>query len=101
VSGIDVQITDQGPTTFEVLVRSPGGSEFALPRNHPDVIEIEELAYGRVLSREVRPLPAGAIRVRVPLDERGLVDVTPVGHGVGLGPWVEDVAEQVARRILA
>ena len=98
--GIDVQITDQGPTTFEVLVRSPDGSEFPLPRNHPDVIEIEELAYGRVLSREVRPLPAGAIRVRVPLDERGLVDEAVLDQGP-LGPWVEDVAKQVARRILA
>src|SRR3954451_21800461 len=100
MSGIDVQITDQGPTTFEVLVRSPDGSEFPLPRNHPDVIEIEELAYGRVLSREVRPLPAGAIRVRVPLDERGLVDQADFGRA-SLGPWVEDVAEPGARRILA
>ena len=100
MSGIEVQLIDQGPPTFEVLVTSPDGSEFPLPRNHPDVVEIEELAYGRVLSREVRPLPAGAIRVRVPLDERGLVDPGVFDQGP-LGPWVEDVAEQVARRILA
>ena len=100
MTGIDVQITDQGPATFEVLLQSGDGRELALPRNHPDVIEIEELAYGRVLSREVRPLPAGAIRVRVPLDEREL-DEAGCDQGLGLGPRLEDVAEQVARRILA
>ena len=100
MSGIDVQITDQGPTTFEVLVQSPDGREFPLPRNHPDVLEIEELAYGRVLSREVRPLPAGAIRVRVPLDEQQ--EFVQTGDPLPeLAPLVEDVAEQIARRILA
>ena len=101
MSGIDVQLIDQGPTTFDVVVRSRDGEEFPLPRNHPDVIEIEELAYGRVLRREVRPLPAGTIRVRVPLDERGLPGETAFDQEALLGPWVEDVAEQVARRILA
>lgn len=100
MSGIEVQLIDQGPARFEVLVRTGDGEEFALPRNHPDVIEIEELAYGRVLSQEVRPLPAGTIRVRVPLDEHEefarLDDQLP-----SLLPFVEDVAEQVARRILA
>jgi hypothetical protein len=95
-----VQITDQGPTTFEVLVQSPDGREFSLPRNHPDVIEIEELAYGRVLQREVRPLPAGAIRVRVPLDEQDEFEALD-GELPALPPLVDEVAEQVARRILA
>jgi hypothetical protein len=101
MAGIEVQVTDRGPAIFEVLVQTAGGEGFSLPRDHPDVIEIEELAYGRVLSREVRPLPAGAIRVRVPLDERGLVDEIAIDQGQGLGPLVEDVAEQVARRILS
>ena len=100
MTGIDVQLIDQGPATFEVLVQTEDGEELSLPRNHPDIELIEELAYGRVLSREVRPLPAGTIRVRVPLDERGLVDPGVFDQGP-LGPWVEDVAEQVARRILA
>jgi hypothetical protein len=95
-----VQVTDHGPATFEVLVRSVDGSEFSLPRDHPDVLEIEELAYGRVLSEEVRPLPAGAIRVRVPLDERGLVD-PPAFESLSLLPWVEEVVELLARQILA
>jgi len=65
------------------------------------VLEIEELAYGRVLSAEVRPLPAGTIRVRATLDERGVLEEWGVGQGPALGRWVEDVAETVARRILA
>jgi hypothetical protein len=101
MTGIDVQLIDQGPATFEVLVAMRDGEEFSLPRDHPDVKEIEELAYGRVLRREVRPLPAGTIRVRVPLDERGLVDEAALDQGETFVPWVEDVAEQVARRILA
>ena len=101
MAGIDVQITDQGPATFEVLLQAGDGRELSLPRNHPDVLEIEELAYGRVLQREVRPLPAGAIRVRVPLDERELDPGAGCDQGFGLGPFVEDVAELVARRILA
>src|SRR3954452_1009965 len=101
MSGIDVQITDQGPATFEVLLQGSDGFERMLPRNHPDVTRIEELAYGRVLKREVRPLPAGAIRVRVPLDERDLAVADGCDQGWGLEPLIEDVAEQVARRILA
>ena len=101
MTGIEVQLIDQGPATFEVLVRTRDGEELSLPREHPNVQEIEELAFGRVLSREVRPLPAGTIRVRVPLDERGLVDQAELDQGQAIGPWVEDVAEQVARRILA
>ena len=83
-----------------MLVRSPDGSEFRLPRDHESVREIEELAYGLILSREVRPLPAGTIRVRVPLDEhaefRAGNQELP-----SLLPLVDEVAEQVARRILA
>jgi hypothetical protein len=101
MSGIEVQLIDQGPATFEVLVQTEDGGEFSLPRDHPDVQEIEELAYGRVLRREVRPLPAGTIRVRVPLDERGVVEEGALDQGEVFVPWVEDVAEQVARRILA
>jgi hypothetical protein len=37
----------------------------------------------------------------VPLDERGVLDEAEVDQGWALGPWVEHVAEQVARRILA
>jgi hypothetical protein len=101
MGGIEVQLIDQGPATFEVRVRTRDGEEQLLPRDHPDVLEIEELAYGRVLSAEVRPLPAGTIRVRVPLDERGVPEEGDVGQGRALGPWVEDVADEVARRILA
>src|SRR3954447_4747860 len=101
MTGIEVQLIDQGPATFEVLVQAADGEEFSLPRDHPDVQEIEELAYGRVLRREVRPLPAGTIRVRVPLDERGLPGSDAIDQGEVFVPWVEDVAEQVARRILS
>jgi hypothetical protein len=101
VTGIAVEIIDQGPATFEVLVQSPDGGEFPLPRDHENVREIEELAYGRVFQREVRPLPAGTIRVRVPLDERGIALEGDFDQGQFPLAWVEDVAEQVARRILA
>jgi hypothetical protein len=101
MTGIEVQLIDQGPATFEVWLQSPGGASMRLPRDHPDVLEIEELAYGRVLQCEVRPLPAGTIRVRVPLDEHGELAAEPQGDFVSLLPFVEDVAEQVARRILA
>jgi hypothetical protein len=37
----------------------------------------------------------------VPLDELGMLDEGGVGQGPALGPWVEDVAEEVARRNLA
>jgi hypothetical protein len=90
----------KAPATFEVLVQSWDGEEFSLPRDHPDVLEIEELAYGRVLSREVRPLPAGTIRVRVPLDEHGEL-ARADAETPALSPFIEAVAERVARRILA
>jgi hypothetical protein len=95
-----VQLIDQGPAIFEVLVATCDGGETLLPRDHPDVLEIEELAYGRVLSREVRPLPAGTIRVRVPLDEEQKFAQTgePLPE---LLPLIPDVAERVAERILA
>jgi hypothetical protein len=89
MAGIDVQLSDQGPATFEVLVQSVDGEELSLPRDHPDVREIEELAFGRFLRAEVRPLPAGAIRVRVRPDEWG-------EH-----PFPDEVAEAVARRLLS
>ena len=85
---IDVQITDQAPTGFEVVLATSTGDEFALERSHPDVVEIEELAFGEVLSHEVRPLPAGAIRVRIPVSEDG-------EH-----PGCKEVAHAVASRIL-
>ena len=72
-----------------------------LARDHPDVIEIAELAYGRVLEREVRPLPAGTIRVRVPLDGGELGLEAELDQGCVPTPWLAEVAEQVARRILA
>ena len=89
MSGIDVQINDQDPTGFQVVLATQSGDELALEREHPDVIEIEELAFGEVLSHEVRPLPAGAIRVRVPADRDGQL------------PGIQEVAHAVARRILA
>src|SRR3954451_20397559 len=101
MAGIEVQLIDQGPATFEVLVQAADGEEFSLPRDHPDVQEIEELAYGRVLRREVRPLPAGTIRVRGPLDERGLGAEAVIDRGQVVRPSVGDAAEQVARRILS
>ncbi len=101
MSGIDVQITDQGPATFEVLVADRDGGERLLASDHPDVIEFAELAYGRVLQREVRPLPAGTIRVRVPLDQDELGLEADLDQGCVPELWLDDVAEQVARRILA
>ncbi len=87
--GIDVQINDQARTGFEVVLQTGDGAELSLERCHPDVIEIEELAFGEVLSTEVRPLPAGAIRVRVSADDDGQI------------PATREVAHAVARRILA
>ena len=89
MTGIDVQINDQDPTGFQVVLQTRTGDELALEREHPDVIEIEELAFGEVLSHEVRPLPAGAIRVRVPVSDDGEL------------PGTQEVAHAVARRILA
>ena len=89
MSAIDVQINDQARTGFEVVLQTAHGDEFALERSHPDVIEIEELAFGEVLSHEVRPLPAGAICVRIPADDDGQI------------PGIQEVAHAIARRILA
>jgi hypothetical protein len=86
MSGIDVQVTEQGPTEFEALLVTRDGQ--AAPLYEQDRIEIEELAFQEVLHTEVRPLPAGAIRVRVPLFEDGF------------RPENEEVAHVVARRIL-
>lgn len=71
MSGIDVEVTDHGPALFEVRVEQSGGQAYRLPRQHPDVLEIEELAYGRLLAGAVRSLPAGAIRVRICEDQQG------------------------------
>jgi hypothetical protein len=98
MTGIDVQVTEQGPTTFEVWLCSADGHTTRLPREHETVREIEELAFGQVMAREVRPLPAGAIRVRVPLDQRGEV---PLFERSGGASWIDEAADLVARRILA
>ncbi len=87
MSGIEVQVTDQGPTEFEALLVTRDG--LAVPLHDEDKHEIEELAFSEVLHTEVRPLPAGAIRVRVPLFEDGW------------RPLNEEVAHAVARRILS
>ena len=89
MTGIDVQINDQAQTGFEVVLQTGDGAELPLERCHPDVVEIEELAFGEVLSHEVRPLPAGAIRVRIPVADDGEL------------PGTQEVAHAVARRILA
>ena len=87
MSGIEVQVTEQGPTEFEALLVGRDG--IAVPLHDEDAREIEELAFSEVLHTEVRPLPAGAIRVRVPLLDDGF------------RPENEEVAHVVARRILA
>ena len=87
MTGIDVQVTEQGPTRFEALLVMRDGQ--AVPLHDQDRREIEELAFSEVLHTEVRPLPAGAIRVRVPLFDDGL------------RPENEEVAHAIARRILA
>jgi hypothetical protein len=89
--GIEVQVTDDGPALFEVVLQDSRGRELELDahelRDYAE--ELRDLAFGLVLRREVRPLPAGAIRVRVRSDERGL-------H-----PDVGEVAALLADRILA
>lgn len=88
--GIEVQVTEQGPTEFRIeLVARFGGSVVIENHDDPMVQEISELAFDEVLQREVRPLPAGAIRVRILPDEHG-------AH-----PGNQEVAHAVARTILA
>ena len=90
MAGIDVQVTDDGPALFEVVLQDSRGRELELDafelRDYAD--ELRELAFGLVHRREVRPLPAGAIRVRVGPDEWGLI------------PEPDEVAPRVAERIL-
>lgn len=69
--GISVEVIDCAPAVFEVEVESRTGERHRLPADHEDTLEIEELAYGRLLSDAVRSLPAGTIRVRMRQDERG------------------------------
>ena len=91
--GIDVQVTDDGPALFEVVLQDSRGRELELDahelRDYAE--ELRELAFGLVHRREVRPLPAGAIRVRVPLDEPELALDDGGEQGWGLGPQIEDV----------
>ena len=72
MSGIEVQVTDDGPALFEVVFADRQGEpcELAAEELREYAQEVEELAFGLALRREVRPLPAGAIRVRVSPDER-------------------------------
>jgi hypothetical protein len=90
MTGIEVQVTDDGPATFEVVFQDRRGR--AIECDPSDLLlmsrEIEEVAFGLVHREEVRPLPAGAIRVRVSADEWGW-------H-----PEPDEIAAQVARRIL-
>ena len=88
--GIEVQVTEQGPTEFRIELVARNGCSVVI-HNHDDplVQEISELAFDEVLQREVRPLPAGAIRVRITPDERGV-------H-----PGNQEVAHAVAQSILA
>jgi hypothetical protein len=90
MSGIDVQVTDDGPALFEVVLQDSRGRELQLDafelRDYAD--QLRELAFGLVHQREVRPLPAGAIRVRVSPDEWGQI------------PEPDQVAPHLAERIL-
>jgi len=89
MSGIEVQVTDDGPALFEVVYQTRSGrSTYELERDDEELVEIRELAFGLVLDQEVRPLPAGAIRVRVSENDFGRL------------PQVEAIAGAVARRIL-
>jgi hypothetical protein len=90
MSGIEVQVTDDGPATFEVVFQDRRGR--AIECDPTDLLlmsrEIEELAFGLVHQREVRPLPAGAIRVRVS------------ANVWGWHPEADEIAAHLARRIL-
>ncbi len=87
--GIDVQVTDDGPALFEVVYQTRSGrSQYALERDDEELTLIRELAFGLVLDREVRPLPAGAILVRVSENEFGRL------------PDPDEIAGAVAKRIL-
>lgn len=85
MSAITVQVNQQAPDTFQVSVAQLSGASYRLPRDHEDVLEIEELAYGRLLSGAVRPLPAGTICVQITEEQSG-------GR-----PTNEEVADHVAR----
>ena len=90
MDGIEVQVTDDGPALFEVVFADRWGEPCELSpeelREYAE--EVEELAFGLVHRKEARPLPAGAIRVRVSPDEWGL-------H-----PGLDEIAARVAQRIL-
>jgi hypothetical protein len=90
MAGIEVQVTDDGPATFEVVFHDRRGRAIECDPTDLRFLskEIEELAFGLVHQEQVRPLPAGAIRVRVSPNEWG---------------WhaeADEVAACVARRIL-
>jgi hypothetical protein len=87
MTGIEVQATEQGPAKFEAVLVTPDGACVWLLRE--DRSEIQERAFREVLHTEVRPLPAGAIRFRLPL------------YADGFGARNEEVAHAVAQRILA
>ena len=74
MSGIEVQVTDDGPALFEVVLEDSRGRAVECEpwEREQYAEELRELAFGLVLAQEVRPLPAGAIRVRISSDERGL-----------------------------
>jgi hypothetical protein len=88
--GIQVQVRGDRPATFEVVFEDRRGRALECDPTDLRLLcrEIEELAFGLVHRREVRPLPAGAIRVRV----------TP--NGWGWHPEADEIAARVARRIL-
>ena len=90
MTGIEVQVTDDGPALFEVVLQDSRGRTIECEpwERERYAEELRELAFGLALRREVRPLPAGAIRVRVSPDEWGL-------H-----PGLDEIAECVAERIL-
>ena len=90
MTGIEVQVTDDGPALFEVVLQDSRGDAIECEpwERERYAEELRDIAFGLVLRREVRPLPAGAIRVRVCPDERGL-------H-----PDVGEVAALLADRIL-
>jgi hypothetical protein len=90
MGGIEVQVRGDGPATFEVVFRDRWGRALECDPHDLQLLcrEIEEVAFGLVHRREVRPLPAGAIRVRVTPNEWGW-------H-----PEADEIAACVARRIL-
>lgn len=86
---VRVEIEEQAPARFEVVMEEPEGFRQVIGTEDPYAELVAEAAYAMALEHRIAPLPRGTIRAVIGVDE---------GRGL---PTIAQAARAVAQAILA